>query len=127
MDVLQTLDTYERQKLCDCLEIIQYDDGDCVIKEGHTGNTFFLVLEGKAKALKFNPNTNQDEEVMKYHENMYFGELALLRDVPRQASVYAEGKLKLAWIDRNSFKRILGSLESILERNAEKYKKFVAN
>lgn len=35
------------------------------------------------------------------------------------------GKLKVAKIDRNSFKRILGPLEGILERNAEKYKKFV--
>lgn len=31
--------------------------------------------------------------------------------------------LKVGIIDRNSFKRILGPLENILERNAENYKK----
>ena len=56
VEVLQTLDSYERTKLCDCLEIITYVDGDCIIREGHTGNTFFLVLEGNARATKFNPN-----------------------------------------------------------------------
>lgn len=127
VEVLQTLDNYERQKLCDCLEIVNFEDKDTVIKEGHMGNTFFIVLEGKARATKLNPNTGKEEEVMQYGENMYFGELALLKDIPRQASIYAVGHLKLAKIDRNSFKRILGPLESILERNAEKYKKFVAN
>lgn len=33
--------------------------------------------------------------------------------------------MKVAKVDRNTFKRMLGSLEMILERNAEKYKKFV--
>ena len=64
---------------------------------------------------------------MQYAENSYFGELSLLKDVPRQASIYAIGKARFARIERNSFKRILGPLESILERNAEKYKKFVVN
>lgn len=63
VEVLQSLDSYERIKLCDCLEIITYDEGDCVIREGHTGNTFFLVLEGKAKAMKYNPNNGKEEEV----------------------------------------------------------------
>ena len=62
---------------------------------------------------------------MEYQEKQYFGELALLKDQPRQATIIANGDLKLAKIDRNAFKRILGPLEDILKRNAEKYKKFV--
>lgn len=64
--------------------------------------------------MKLNPNTGQEEEVMQYQEKMYFGELALMKDQPRQASIYATEKLKVARIDRNSFKRILGPLEGIL-------------
>ena len=51
-----------------------------VIKEGKKGNSFYLILEGTAKALKRNPNTGEQEEVMKYKEKMYFGELSLLKD-----------------------------------------------
>lgn len=58
---------------------------------------------------------------------MYFGELALLKDIPRQATIIATGNLKVAKIDRNAFKRILGPLENILQRNAEKYRKFIEN
>ena len=114
VEVLQTLDSYERQKLCDCLEILNFEEGDTIIKEGHKGHSFYLILEGEAKAMKLNPNTGQEEEVMKYKERGYFGELALLKDTPRQASIISKGKLKLAKIDRNSFKRILGPLETIL-------------
>lgn len=125
VEVLQTLDNYERSKISDCLEILNFQDGDKVIIEGQKGNTFYLIIEGDAVAMKRNPQTGLEEEVMKYHETMYFGELSLLRDQPRAATIIAVGDLKLARIDRNAFKRILGPLEDILKRNAEKYKKFV--
>lgn len=127
VEVLQTLDNYERSKLCDCLEILTFEKDEKVINEGQKGNTFYLIIEGKAVALKKNPNTGEDEEVFNYEETMYFGELSLLKDQPRAASIVAVEKLKCARIDRNAFKRILGPLEDILKRNAEKYKKFITN
>jgi len=33
--------------------------------------------------------------------------------------------MKLVSIDRNAFKRILGPIEEILKRNAERYTKFI--
>jgi cAMP-dependent protein kinase regulator len=93
VEVLQSLDTYERSKLCDCLTITDYNKDQYVIKEGEKGNTFFLVLEGTAVAMKWNQNTLQEEEVYNYNEKMYFGELSLLRDQPRAASIIAKVSL----------------------------------
>lgn len=59
-----------------------------------------------------------------YKEGDYFGELALLHDVDRQANVKALTNVRLASIERDSFMRILGSLKSILKRNEAKYKKY---
>ena len=39
-----------------------------MIKEGHTGKTFYLIIEGRAKAMKLNPNTGLEEEVLRYEE-----------------------------------------------------------
>lgn len=58
------MDSYERSKLCDCLEIVIFNEGANIIREGHNGDTFYLIIEGHAKALKFNPNTGVEEEVM---------------------------------------------------------------
>lgn len=122
--ILSQLHSYERSRLTDCLLIKEYEAGEYVINEGEKGDSLFFVIEGTAVALKHNPSTGTEVEVFSYKENSYFGELALLRDEPRAASIKATSDLRCARIDRNSFKRMLGSLENILKRNAESYVKF---
>lgn len=61
---------------------------------------------------------------MQYKEGDYFGELALLRNEPRAASVIAKVDCQCVSLDRHSFKRVLGPLEEILKRNIDIYIKF---
>ena len=59
---------------------------------------------------------------MEYKPGMYFGELALLQEVPRQATVTARGdNVKALCLDRESFQRLLGPLQEILQRNTQMY------
>ena len=125
VELLSSLSSYERSKISDCLAIMMFEPGQRIIREGEKGNTFYLIIEGEAQALKVNPSTGKEEGVLDYKEKMYFGELSLLKDTPRAASIVAKTRVKVASIDRNSFKRLLGPLEDILKRNAEKYKKFI--
>ena len=87
VEVLQSLDKYERNKLCDCLMIENYPANSYVIKQGDKGDTFFMIMKGEGKALKKNKKTGQEETVFEYKENMYFGELSLLKEQPRAASI----------------------------------------
>jgi cAMP-dependent protein kinase regulator len=94
-----------------------------VIKEGEAGNRFYLIMEGKAKAVK--KENDQEIQVFDYRENEYFGELALLGDTNRQASiVVTSDMLVVASLDFNSFKRLLGPIEPILMRQKDKYNKY---
>lgn len=52
--------------------------------------------------------------VKEYKEGDYFGELALLNNKPRAASIIAKTDLKLVHLDKNAFKRLLGPLENLL-------------
>jgi len=124
VDILDSLDKYEKGKVADCLRQETYKKGEFVIREGECGNTFFFIQQGKACALKKN-SSGGENVVYDYKENEYFGELSLLRDEPRAASIKATEDLQVAWIDRLSFKRLLGSLDKILERNTERYAKFM--
>lgn len=73
-------------------------------------------MEGKATAYK------DDIEVLSYKVNDFFGELALLNNSPRQATIKTTSDLiKLVSIDWGSFKRLLGPIENILERQKENY------
>jgi len=84
-------------------------------------------MSGHAEALKANQDGGEDV-VFVYdntNANEYFGELSLLRDEPRAASIKATSTMTVASIDRLAFKRLFGPFEKILERNAEKYAKFM--
>lgn len=117
VEILKSMDVYELNKLIMVLKSSIFNDGQEIIKQGETGNTFYLIISGNAAAFKDNV------EVMKYKRGDYFGELALLRNAPRAATVKAVGKCKVAYLDRKAFKRLLGPIEDILKRNTEKYNK----
>lgn len=89
VELLQDLDQYERSKICDCLQPQTYLAGSSIITEGENGNTFYFIESGTAYATKKNSSGGSDR-VFDYKANDYFGELALLKDIPRQASIIAE-------------------------------------
>ena len=51
VELLSDLESYERGKICDCLQIEKYQKGDLIIKEGEEGNTFYFIQQGTADAL----------------------------------------------------------------------------
>lgn len=125
VELLQDLDNYEKNNFCDVLESETFEDGQIVVKEGERGTKFYFIEEGEAEALK--EKGGKQEVVYRCKANDYFGELALLRDEPRAATVKAVGKLKVCSIERDAFKRLLGPLEDLLKRNTARYEKFVKN
>ena len=54
-------------------------------------------------------------------EGQYFGEIALMYDVDRQATVRACGAVKVLEMARKTFQNLLGPLSDILQRDMEKY------
>ena len=56
----------------------------------------------------------------------YFGEIALLTDRPRAATVTARTQLKCVRLDRPRFERVLGPCVDILKRNMVNYNSYVS-
>jgi cAMP-dependent protein kinase regulator len=54
--------------------------------------------------------------VKQYAKGDYFGELALLNDAPRAASVVSKTEVKVATLGKDGFQRLLGPVESIMRR-----------
>lgn len=46
MDILKSMDPYERSRLGDALKEEKFRKGDFVIKEGEIGDKFFFISEG---------------------------------------------------------------------------------
>jgi len=85
--------------------------GHSIIKQGEQGNTFYLLVEGTCSAF-IKDEQKMEKQVFEYKPNDYFGELALLRDEPRAATIKTTSATCIvAYIDRYAFKRLLGPLE----------------
>ena len=61
---------------------------------------------------------------MEYKRGDYFGELALMNDQVRAATIIAKTDCKIVYVNKGSFERLLGRVEDILKRNIDLYKKF---
>lgn len=125
VEILSELEDYERAKLCDCLKTEKFGRGDFIIREGEIGDKFYFIQEGTADAYK--NEAGKQTKVFEYGPNDYFGELALLDDDSRRkASILVTSEsMRVAVMNKLTFKRILGPIENILKRNASKYQKFV--
>jgi cAMP-dependent protein kinase regulator len=118
--LLSSCNPMEIQTLSDSLSEETYDDGAAVCTEGDEGNYFYIIKEGTAVCFK------GGVEVAKLTDSgTYFGEIALMTNKPRQATVKAQGSLKVLALERATFTRVLGSMEDILKRNMEKYNSYV--
>ena len=71
--------------------------------------------------------TPKDErkEVGRLRARDYFGEIALIYDRPRAATVVACGRLKCVKLDRPRFERLLGPCKTILKRNMAQYNSLI--
>ena len=117
--LLEPMEQYEKEKIADVLEPVDFADGEKAITEGEEGDAFYIVVEGSAAATKL--VDGEEKEVKTYGPGDFFGELALMSDQPRAASVVARGELKCAKLGRQAFTRLVGACSDILARNQDLY------
>jgi cAMP-dependent protein kinase regulator len=110
--LLATLTPYERSKIADALDTHKFPAGTTIIQEGDVGEAFYLLESGEAEAYK----QGTPQPVKHYQKGDYFGELALLNDAPRAASVISKTEVKVATLGKDGFQRLLGPLTSIMRR-----------
>lgn len=111
--LLESLTDYERSKIADALHTEKYPPQHTIIKEGDVGESFFLIESGEAEVFK----DGQQGPVNHLKKGDYFGELALLNNKPRAASVISKTEIKLAMLGKEGFQRLLGPVESLMRRN----------
>lgn len=112
--LLSSLTPYERSKIADALDTVKHPAGSTIIQEGDAGDKFYILESGEAVAVK---RGREQTPLKSYKPGDYFGELALLEDKPRAASVVSTTEVKVAALDKDGFQRLLGPVEAIMRRD----------
>ena len=87
-----------------------------MFEEGDQGQEFYIIEEGEVDCLKKSNSSGRLMFVRSLMKGDHFGELALINNKNRSLSIKVSSpELKLLKLDRETFTRMLGSIESHLK------------
>ncbi len=84
---------------------VEYAPDDIIFCEFEPGNEFYFILSGKVKVVKIINNREKTIDVLE--EGDVFGEMSILEEAPRSASIIAVGSVRLLKFHRDNFDALL--------------------
>jgi signal transduction histidine kinase len=88
------------------------DPGDVIFVEGSTADRFYIVMEGRVEVWK-NYYDPKPDLLAVHGSGRFFGEMALIDELPRSATVVAKEKSRLLYLYRDDFRRLIRERSSI--------------
>jgi CRP-like cAMP-binding protein len=79
----------------------EFEAGRTIVRQGENGETLFVLLEGRARVVR------GGRAVARLRPGDFFGELAVLDDRPRTASVVADSPVRCVVLHRDELRKIL--------------------
>ena len=119
--IMETLSDMERRAIADALVSQQFNAGDIIIRQGDPGTGFYIVGSGSVACSRQASESSPPEELCKLAPGEYFGEIALLTDRPRQATVTASEPSEILCLSSKKFQRVMGPMSDVLKRNLAVY------
>lgn len=104
--LFQTLSENELLDIIGVMAFVSHEPPQDVIEQGDTGNKFYILESGTCDILV------NGLKVGSYSSGDAFGELALMYNCPRAATIRATSTCALWSVDRTSFRRILATTAS---------------
>lgn len=92
----------------DLLQERRFRKGTVVFEQGDEGDALYIIENGRVKAA-IKDDQNREKILGVFGEGDYFGEMALLSDQPRSASMTVVGDAELLVLPKEAFERFLAS------------------
>jgi uncharacterized membrane protein len=102
----QLLDNEERQFLASELDVVRYKAGDMVFSYGDPGDSLYVIRTGEVEVF-FKDDTGERIVLETAREGDFFGELSLLDNGPRTASVVVTRDVEALRVDRSDLDHLL--------------------
>jgi CRP-like cAMP-binding protein len=92
-------------------ERLSYTDGEVLFRQGESGDAAFLIIAGEADVTIETETGPLTVATLGDHD--FVGEIAILCDVPRTATVTARSELEALRIEKDLFFRLIGEFPEI--------------
>eukprot|EP00929_Paragymnodinium_shiwhaense_P040343 TRINITY_DN21078_c0_g1_i2.p1 TRINITY_DN21078_c0_g1~~TRINITY_DN21078_c0_g1_i2.p1 ORF type:complete len:796 (+),score=160.46 TRINITY_DN21078_c0_g1_i2:83-2470(+) len=110
--ILADLSTDAKRTIADTSRATYFTAGTNIVKEGEENTNFYIVEQGKCKAL------HQGNTLFTYGPSSYFGELAFLNKAARTADVVAAEDTRLLVLNAKPLSTILKRLHAMKDKSA---------
>ncbi|HOP86321.1 MAG TPA: ATPase, T2SS/T4P/T4SS family [Syntrophorhabdaceae bacterium] len=112
-ELFKSLNDEELQALANQLKERIYPPNTAIVREGATGDSMFIIKDGKVEVKKKEPSLGIDLTIATLETGACFGEMALLTGKPRSATVMAVVPTTVFVLDKKDFERLLLEHKSI--------------
>ena len=116
------LDQSEKEIVVNAMEEKKTFKKETVIKEGDEGDCLYVVASGTLSCSKVFKGQDNPTFLKRYEAGEAFGELALLYNAPRAATITSDNESLLYVLDRQTFNHIV---KDAAIRKREKYEAFL--
>jgi cGMP-dependent protein kinase 1 len=106
---LKELTTNQINTLAGALIEKKFSAGDVIIKQGDLGDVFYIISAGKVDVTIAPSN----KHVTTLSRGQFFGERALIKNVPRDATCTASAATTCLTLEKRHFNSLLGTLDEI--------------
>lgn len=122
--LLDSLNHFELAQLADVMQNECFDEGEDIVVQGEEGDRFFILEDGTASC--FITGDKGEIEVKQYLDvGDYFGEIALLTNEPRRATIRATGQgCSVTWVNKEDMSNLLGPIVEVLKASIDKYPEY---
>lgn len=105
--LFNSLDEKDLQTVINAMEEKKFLTGDTVIKQGDNGDVLYVIESGELDCFKVFNEEEGEKYLKTYYSGEAFGELALLYNAPRAATIRAKSDSVLWLLDRETFNHIV--------------------
>jgi len=122
--MFSALETKELEIVVDAIEEVKGGSGEAIITEGDQGDCMYVLEEGKLDCTKVFAGNTDPTHLKEYVPGEGFGELALLYNAPRAATITSKTDYVIWRLDRDTFNNIV---KDAAAKKREKYDNFLQN
>jgi nitroimidazol reductase NimA-like FMN-containing flavoprotein (pyridoxamine 5'-phosphate oxidase superfamily) len=104
-DVFRSLPHERADQIAGEMRPMTVEAGQDIVREGTAADKFFIVVDGEVEVLR--DLDGEERRLATMGKGQFFGEIAILRDTPRTATVRALTRVTLLAMERDTFRNLV--------------------